>query len=396
MEDHELESLLVDLESDRVERKESISEKNKIRQAICAFANDMPNHRQPGVLFIGVKDNGECANLAITDELLRTLSDIRSDGNILPMPTITVEKLTLNACTMAVVIVEPSYDPPVRFNGRVWIRVGPRRATATVEEEKRLSERRRAGDLPYDLQPVRSATIEDLDIDLFQRTYLPSAIDPDILAANNRQVEDQLRSLRFLSARELLPTVVGLLTLGKSPADYVPGAYVQFLRLEGEQLTDDIADQRVIQGPLPELLRQLDEIIKANIHISTDIRSENREVRRPDYPIAAIQQIARNAVMHRNYETSNAPVRLNWFSDRVEIQNPGGPYGQVTRDNFGEIGLTDYRNPTVAEVMWILGFVQRFGVGIQLARKELKNNGNPDLEFNVQDNHILAIIRRRP
>jgi len=53
MDDRELEVFLKDIESDRVERKASITERNKIRQAVCAFANDLPNHRQPGVIFIG-------------------------------------------------------------------------------------------------------------------------------------------------------------------------------------------------------------------------------------------------------------------------------------------------------------------------------------------------------
>ena len=78
MTDEELEALSRDLESDRVERKESIADAGKIRQAICAFANDMPNHGGPGVVFIGVKDNGDCANLPITDVLLRTLANMRS------------------------------------------------------------------------------------------------------------------------------------------------------------------------------------------------------------------------------------------------------------------------------------------------------------------------------
>ena len=97
--------------------------------------NELPNHQKPGVLFIGVNDDGTCANISVTDELLRTLSDMRSDGNILPFPSITVQKRTLAGCELAVVIVKPSDAPPVRFNGRVWVRVGPRRATATHEWE---------------------------------------------------------------------------------------------------------------------------------------------------------------------------------------------------------------------------------------------------------------------
>jgi chromosome partitioning protein len=70
MTDDELLELLDSLESDRVERKESISDPGRIRQAICAFANDMPNHRKPGVIFVGVRDDGACASLSITDQLL--------------------------------------------------------------------------------------------------------------------------------------------------------------------------------------------------------------------------------------------------------------------------------------------------------------------------------------
>ena len=59
MNDADLESLLADLESDRVERKESAVDTGRICQAVCAFANDMPGHRASGVLFIGVKDDGK-------------------------------------------------------------------------------------------------------------------------------------------------------------------------------------------------------------------------------------------------------------------------------------------------------------------------------------------------
>jgi ATP-dependent DNA helicase RecG len=121
-----------------------------------------------------------------------------------------------------------------------------------------------------------------------------------------------------------------------------------------------------------------------------------KEISSPDYPLDALQQLVRNAVMHRDYQTSNAPVRITWFRDRIEIQNPGGPYGQVTRENFGQPGITDYRNPHLAEALKILGFVQRFGVGIQLARRALQENGNAAPDFNVQANHVLVTIRSRP
>ncbi len=393
MTNQELEKLLAEMESDRVERKASASDRDKIRQAVCAFANDLPNHQLPGVVFVGVNDDGSCANLAITDELLLTLASMQSDGNITPFPSLVVQKKSLNGCELAVVIVEPADAPPVRYNGRVWVRVGPRRAQATAEQERRLSEKRRSKDQPFDLQVVRSASLDDLDLELFRRVYLPSAVSFDVLDQNQRSVEDQLKSLRFVTA-ELQPTFLGVLTIGKDPRQFLPGAYIQFIRFDGTELTDPIKDQKEIDGALPDLLSLLDSVFEAHISVATDFTSQAIEQRRPDFPIVALQQLARNAVLHRSYEGTNAPVRINWFSDRIEIQNPGGPFGQVTRQNFGQPGITDYRNPHLAEVLKNLGYVQRFGVGIQQARKELQKNGNPPPEFTAEDAFTLAIIRK--
>lgn len=397
MDDSELLVLLNDLESDRVERKASLADRDRIREAICAFANDIPDHGQAGVIFVGVNDDGGCMHLAIDDELLRTLADMRSDGNITPFPTMTVQKRTLGGCELAVVIVEPADAPPVRLRGRVWIRVGPRKAVATAEEERRLTEKRRARDLPFDIRPVVSATVQDLDLDTFRRFYLPSALPVELLEQNERSPEHQLASMRLATpGHQIHPTILGILIIGKDPRQFLPGAYVQFLRIDGTQLTDPIKDQKEIGGPLADLLRMLSELFEAHVAVASDVTSGSVEVRRPDYPLAALRQLAYNAILHRTYEGTNAPVRITWFSDRIEIQNPGGPFGQVTRQNFGQPGITDYRNPHLAEAMKNLGYVQRFGIGIQIARRELERNGNPPPEFVVEDTYVLAVVRKQP
>jgi ATP-dependent DNA helicase RecG len=109
--------------------------------------------------------------------------------------------------------------------------------------------------------------------------------------------------------------------------------------------------------------------------------------------MAALQQLTRNAIMHRAYEATHAPVRVSWYDDRIEIINPGGPFGEVTVESFGQPGLTDYRNPNLAEAMRVLGFVQRFGAGIPIARRALAENGNPPPEFRASQTFVTAIVR---
>lgn len=169
--------LAADLETFRVERKASLSDKSGVEEAICAFANDLPGAGQTGIILIGVTDRtGQPTGLPVTDELLRNLTDIRSSGNILPFPVMRVYKATLADREIAVVEVEPSHDPPVRLRGRVCVRVGPRKGTATRDEERVLNERRRGWDGPFDQRPVHGTSVDDLDLTLFTREYLPSAV----------------------------------------------------------------------------------------------------------------------------------------------------------------------------------------------------------------------------
>ena len=392
----DLERMLAELESDQVERKQSFrgDAPTSAREATCAFANDLPDHRSAGVIFIGVRDDGTPTGLEVTDELLRQLADIKTDGNTLPPPTMTVSKRRLRGADVAVITVEPADSPPVSFRGRIWIRIGPRRGIASAQDERILNEKRRAGDKPFDVHPMPSATLSDLDRARFETEYLSAAFAPDLLAANDRTYEQRLATTKMIVAvDETVPTTLGVLVLGTRTRDFLPGAYIQFLRVAGRELADPIVDEQVIDGPLADVLRRIDEKLTAHNRIAVDITGGPRELRTPGYPLAALQQLVRNAVMHRTYEATNAPVRVYWYDDRIEFTNPGGPFGAVSIENFGQPGIADYRNPNLAEALRVLGFVQRFGAGLAIARRELQNNGNPPPEFIIQPTHVGVIVK---
>ncbi len=391
--DRELEEMIRGPESDLLERKRSAGDRSSIRRTLCAFANDLPDHGRPGILVIGMEDDGRCSGQTIDDALLRLLGQMRDDGNILPIPSLRVERKTVDGCEVAVIQVQPSTAPPVRYQGRVWVRVGPTTRQATPEEEARLSERRRSFDRPFDMRPVSEATMDDLDLRYAVMEYIPRAIAPDVLEENSRPVERQLASLRLVVGGH--PTWGGLLALGHDPQSWLPGAWVQFARYAGGDVTAPIRNQKALTGRLEDILRRIDELLEANIEVRSDVTAGPREVRLPDYPLVALQQYVRNAIMHRTYEGTNTPVRVYWFDDRIEITSPGGLYGRVNPANFGS-GETDYRNPLIAEVMHHLGFAQRFGMGIPLARKALAENGNPEPEFRFEPTLVAVTVRVAP
>ena len=127
----------------------------RARETVCAFANDMPGTGQAGVLFVGVRRDGTPSGLPITDDLLRDLAQLATDETIAPPPVLSVERRTIRGHDVAVVTVEPSAAPPVRYRGQTCIRTGPRRDVATAQDERILSEKRRVGNRPFDTRPVR-------------------------------------------------------------------------------------------------------------------------------------------------------------------------------------------------------------------------------------------------
>ena len=383
-------------ESDRVEFKESLrgDAPNRIREAICAFANDLPDHRKPGVVFVGVRNDGTVAGLSVTDELLRQLADMKTDGNIVPPPSLTVERRSVGGNDVAVIAVQPSDSPPVRYDGRVHVRIGSRRGIATAQDERILIEKRRYRDIPFDVQPIPSAMLSDLNLTQFTNEYLPQAFAREVLESNERSIEEQLAATKMIAtAEEPMPTVLGMLVLGKRTLDYLPGAYIQFLRFAGREPTDPISDEEAISGTITDVLSRLEDKLNGHNRTSVDFMSGPVEKRISTYPMEAVQQIARNAVMHRSYEGNNSPVRVYWYDDRIEIISPGGVFGSINVVNFGQQGLTAYRNPNLAEAMRNLGFVQRFGLGIPLAKKLLREAGHPEIQFNVDLYNILVTIQ---
>ena len=366
----------------------------EIREAICAFANDLPRHEKSGFVFLGVRKDKTIVGLSVTDELLRQLADMKTDGNIVPPPSLTVEKRVLEGKEVAVVKVEPSNSPPVRCRGAIHIRTGPRRGIATAQDERILNEKRRYLERPFDLYPIPTTSVSDLNLALLNYEYLPQAFSPEVLETNDRTLNEQLAATKMiLAADALTATILGILTIGKNPQDFLPGAYVQFLRIDGSELADPILDSEEIRGALPDQVRRLDDKLMAHNRIAVDITSGPIEQRTEIYPIEAPQQITRNAIMHRTYESTNAPVRVYWFNNRVEVFSPGGAFGAVTAENFGTPGLIDYRNPNLADAMRTFGFVQRFGVGITIARRLLAEAGHPAPTFEMDNNNVIATIK---
>lgn len=398
--DNEFLALLQAGESMHCEFKADLSSKDnkeRICRTICAFANDISNQQRNGIIVLGIKDDGSASGLSISEKLERDILDIKGEGKIVPQPTFICQKQTFKGQDVLRIEIAPAVSPPVKYEGRIWVRPGNTTRQATIEDERQLYTelRRPASTQPDDCLVLEHRSIEDLDLMYFTAEYLPSAIHREVLQANGRTIQEQLCSTKMAgSYPDVKPTVLGTLCLGWSPTDAVPGSYVQFVRFAGKDETSPVLDQQEIHGRVASVIQETEAKFNAHNLVPIDYTSQDKEIQFPRYPKVAFQQLFRNAIMHRAYLGSNAPIRFYWFEDRIEITNPGGPFGMSVQE-FGQPYKTGYRNPNLAGALKDLDYVQRFGSGFGLAKTALRANGNPDLKLDPSQNFVSITIYQK-
>ena len=221
--------------------------------------------------------------------------------------------------------------------------------------------------LTFDAAPCLHSTIDDLDIPLFQTGFLYKIFKNRILEQEKRPIKQQLASLNLYSIVYDCPTVAGILLVGKDPVRIFHGAYIQYVKFEGQNRASKILDERQFSGNFITMLRELDGFVKND----------------------TIRELIVNNIMHRDYQT-NAPSKFYEYADRIEIDNPGNLYGKVNVDNlFNE---TDYRNPIIAQAVKELGYANRIGCGLN----RLEEKENSQIAFDLKDITTFKVIVTKP
>ena len=351
----EIQELLHSTETFRVERTISTSDMDKFQEAICAFANDLPNSRKKGYLILGAYDNGNLSGLKVS----------------------------------------PSDLPPVRYRGRCFIRIGPRRDIATEVEERILAERRSSFMPTFDTMPCFRATMDDIDTELVRTKYLENLIGKEIIESDSRSIEEQMAAVGLYDMGHQKPTNAAVVLFGRKPRRLFPGLYVQYVRFRGQTITDPVENEMQLEGNYCDLLPRLETLLEMSVIRKRPVFvSILREEMVSNYPYQAIRELLLNACMHRDTQ-SNTPLRFYEFDDHIEIMNAGGLYGNARPENFPYVN--DYRNPLIASAMKTLGYVNMFNRGIRQvpglsqALSQVLSQACPRLEADYYQNAIIVL-----
>jgi ATP-dependent DNA helicase RecG len=394
MPDTDLSQLLAG-ETERIEWKESLRNNNVVLRSVCALANDLGGSNEAGYLVIGIKDNGTVLGLPLgnLDEEQQLISNWLRSTKIYPHPSFSIEITDVNGLQLLIVRIEPYAVPPViTVDGVCWVRKGSTTVRATEADQARLRERRPENLKPFDTRLVSEASLADLATGNLREEYETERADDDDTFPSFTQWLTS-RQLGAVRGGRWHPNAAALLIHGVSPQDTVSGAFLELVRYGGIDVDAVIINRKTVSGTIISQLEAAWQWLEGNlVDEPTGERGVVSEFS-PEYPLDVLKELVRNTIQHRQYEGTNAPARIEWYSDRIELTNPGSPFGRASEGEFGE--HSDYRNPLLTGLLVRLGYVERLGRGVRRVRKLLRDAGLPPLEV-VTNGFTRATVRRRP
>ena len=385
-------------ESASVEWKESDRDWNKILEAVCAMANDLPGQGQAGVIVLGVRNDGVPVGLPYAtaqerDAARLKIADNLNSTKLLPHPSYRIEETELlhdgKPRYLMALVVEPCAVPPVvKANGRAYVRSTAQTRAANDADYARLMERR--PNVPFDLRPCAEVGLSELPLALLREDWAErKARDAEEFPSFERWL--QLKDLARLKNNVYCPTYACLLLYASSPDTYLPGAYIDLAMYPSSGYEESPTLRKIIKGPLGDQIRMA-LFILSTINLDSPVSDGITEKYLPMYPEEAFQELVSNMVQHRAYDATRAPSRIECFSDRIVFSNPGGPYGLASSAPFGD--HSDYRNPTVTAGLVEQGYIQKLGRGVRRANAHLSKNGNPPLEVKINGFTSLTLKKR--
>lgn len=224
----------------------------------------------------------------------------------------------------------------------------------------------------FDAQPVLHATCADLSEErvqwfLQQRAQkrgapIPALPFPEVLSQLGAAVRHE---------GELLPTCGGMLFFGLHPQAWLPHSQIRLARFQGSTTTHFL-DRADLQGTLPEMIDAAEQFIRRNTRTAAKVVGfRRREV--AEYPFEAIREAICNAVCHRDYQLAGAEIRVMIFSDRVEINSPGGLPPGVNLANLERAHVL--RNPWLANYLYDIFYIEKWGTGIARMKSLMSEHG---------------------
>jgi ATP-dependent DNA helicase RecG len=373
--------LLEDDEKENVEFKSSL-ELDAIMKAISSFSN-----KRGGTILVGVSNNRDIVGISIGRNTLEKLaSDIRreTDPQVFPY----INDLDVDGKKIIEIEVSESTSKPVFYKDKAYMRVGRSNQKLSANEIRNLITNENIV-TTWDEQILEEATFEDINekklFNFLKIAILTRNLDID----PKTPIKEALNRLNLIKNGKL--TNAAILLFGLNPQKFVLQAKTQCAKFKGVT-TNEFDDMHDFEGTIidqrDDALRFAEKYIKRSAKIVGTERLETF-----DYPIEAIREAITNALCHRDYRI-NSNIQLRIFEDRIEIWGCG-PLPKPLKIEDLKVEHESIRiNPLIAECLFKIGFIEKWGTGTQRIIESCIEQGLPEPLFEIKSGSLVVIIRK--
>ncbi len=392
----ELKKLIQGGETNTVELKVAAPRAVEMAERLCGMAN-----AQGGMIILGVKD-AKHEIVGIPDHRIgETLDVILRAARQMIKPELVLdppepEIYTVSGKKLVVATVKPSHGPVYQAHGIYWVRRGTHTVSLGLSELLEMANDR--GLVDWEHQPVRNATMEDIDLEKV-KAYVARRSANHRQASRFKDLERVLIGMEcavMTSDDKVVPTNAGMLFFGSYPQEHIIQSDVACVLFRETIGASRYADRRIITGTLQELIDGAELFLSRYIAVGAKVEGFKR-IDIPEYSLEVLREAVINAVVHRDYSKRGESVRVFCYPDRVEIHSPGLLLPGITVEQMerGEV-QSKLRNPTLANLLKeIPGYMERLGSGIRFMLDETKRMGLPGPQFREMS-EFLVTFRKAP
>jgi ATP-dependent DNA helicase RecG len=380
-----LSQVLAQGESERIEFQSGVGKEFHVEEAACAFLN-----AHGGTIVLGVKDDGRIVGLPAAEDKAQELR-VRLLAAISPPAPLSVTVEEMDGKELIVIDVPQGLEKPYVCKGKIMVRRGAEVVPAQASEISYLIGQRANTEARWERLPALGIEEDALDAALIRtvaRTIKERrgfAIDP------GKEPTKVLE--RFGLVQGGLFTNAALVLFGKNSAEWYPQTRVRAARFRGDDRTDFI-DNKVFEGNLFSLVETLVTFVQSHISVGSSLAPDEYQRRdRLAYPLHAIREAIVNALVHRDYSAFDGGMAVAVYDSWIEVWNSGSLPDEMTVEDLRTTHPSRPINPDIAQVCFLYGLMERWGIGTQRIIRACVESGLPEPEWKVDGNGVTLILR---
>lgn len=338
------------IESEILELKSSLSEKEEILQTISAFSN-----KKGGKILIGVEPSGMVVGINIGNNTIENLAgEIKMHTDPKIFPDISIKRF--DSKNVIEIVVSEYPIKPVFVRDKVFIRVGKSNQKASAEKIRSFINEQRTRYWDNEISSININELSSQKIRAFVKKYEE---ERETSLEGPKSTEVVLKKLKLLKGKK--PTNAAVLLFSKYTQSNFYNSLIRCARFKGNEAIDFL-DMQDISGTIIEQVPDVLNFIRKHLNIAVRIKDKPEREDVWEIPHDALREAVINAICHRDYEsTANVQVRI--FDDRLEIWNPGLLPNNISIEELKKEHPSVPRNESIARCFYMIKYIEQWGTG---------------------------------